>query len=138
MYRPQFQFGTPPGYVDVPYVRALAVGQDPSFVVPPGEVLLNYVLQLDADAPTLFRSLFVQGALQGQDNDIQLRIRDAFGNYLTDGFVSVSLFAWGAGKSPDSGSGRCKIWEPELYCPAGSVLMIDFFNPGPNAISFGG
>lgn len=118
-------------------MRPLAVGQDPAFIVPPGEFFLNYILQLDADAPTLFRSLFVLGAIQGQDNDMQIRVRDSFGNFITDGFVKLSLFAWGAG-NPDQGSGRCKIFEPELFCPAGSTLILDFFNPGPNAISFGG
>jgi len=130
MFRPQFQYGTPPGFKDVPFVRPVCFGQDPSGGVAAGEYLLNYIVQLGADAPQLFRSLSVQGADQGQVADFQCQIRDAYGNYLTDGFVPLSLLAWTAGSAPpNAGSGRCKMFEPELFCPAGSCLIIDFFQP---------
>jgi hypothetical protein len=130
-YRPQFYYRTPPGYRDIPYVRPVVYGQDPSAGVPSLQPVNNYIIQLDKDADILFRSLFIQGVNQGQAAAIlQVRLTDAYGNYLTDGYIPMPLYAWGAGlTSPDAGSGRAKVFEPELYCPAGSVLQLDFYNP---------
>ena len=131
MFRAQFSFGTPPGFKDVPYVRPVTVGQDVNVPIPSGEFYNNYIIPLDNDAPSIFRSLFIQGVQQDQPSQIQMQLRDAFGNFLTDGYIPLDLYAWGAGNTPpDGGSGRAKVFEPELYCPKGSVLIADFYNPG--------
>ncbi len=135
MFRPQFSFGTPAGYKDVPYVRPVTVGQDINVPIPSGQFVKDYVIRLDNDAPSIFRSLFVQGVQQDQSTQIQMQLRDAYGNYLTDGYIPLDLYAWGAGNTPpDGGSGRAKVFEPELYCPAGSVMIADFFNPGSPSV----
>jgi hypothetical protein len=57
-------------------------------------------------------------------------MRDTYGNYLTDGYIPLWLLFWGAGSTtPDGGSGRAKVFEPELYCEPGSIFLFDFFNP---------
>jgi hypothetical protein len=131
MNRPQYFNTTPAGFRDVPFVRPVTFGQDVTGGLAPGRYLENYVVQLDNDAPQVFRSWFWQGENQGEgagplSGSIQVRLRDAFGNFLTDGYIPLWLLAWGAGSNPpDGGSGRAKVFEPELYCPAGSILNPD-------------
>lgn len=144
MNRPQYFYTTPDGFKDVPYVKPITYGQNVTGGIPPGQYLNNFVVQLDNDAPQLFRSLFWQGAQQGQgagpaSGSIQIQLRDAYGNYLTDGYVPIWLLCWGAGSTPpDGGSGRAKVWEPELYCPAGSILLVDYFNPDGGTYQYPG
>jgi hypothetical protein len=66
MNRPQYFYTTPSGFRDEPYVKPVTFGQDPTGGIPPGTVLNDYVVQLDNDAPQLFRSLFWQGEQQGR------------------------------------------------------------------------
>lgn len=135
MNRPQYFNSTPSGFRDVPYVKPVTAGQNVSGLIPANGYLLNYVIQLDNDAPQLFRSLFIEGIEQAQAAGIQMQLRDAFGVFLTDGYVPLHLFALGAGSTPpDGGSGRAKVFEPELFCPAGSVLIADFYNPSTSAV----
>lgn len=142
MSRSQFFFPTPPGYRDEPFVQPVTYGQNPTIGVPAGGYLNNYVVQLDNDVPQLYRGLAWEGASQGQgagplSGSIQIQLRDAWGNYLTDGYLPIWLYVWMAGETPpDGGSGLVKVFEPELYCPAGSVLLIDYFNPG--AVNYNG
>ena len=129
MNRPQFAFTTPAGFEDIPFVRPVVGGQDPVIEIPAGQYLNDYIIQMDNDAVQIFRSLFVEGVQQGQLASLQMQLRDAFGNYLTDGYVPLWLYCWGAGSTPpDGGSGRAKVFEPEVYCPPGSVMIADFYN----------
>lgn len=131
MNRPQFFFKTPPGFRDESFVRPVNIGQDISGVIPAGQFVNNFVIQMDQDAPQIIRSLFVEGAQQDENPNLHIQLRDAYGNFLTDGYIPLWLYADGAGStSPDGGSGRAKVFEPELYCPPGSVLIADFFSPG--------
>ncbi len=131
MYRPQFFFPTPKGYRDESFVRPVTVGQDPSGTIPAGQYINDYAIRMDTDAPQIIRSLFIEGKQQNQNSNIQMRLRDAFGNFLTDGYVPLWLYGSGAGSTPpDGGSGRTKLFESEIYCPPGSVLLADFFAPG--------
>ena len=138
MNRPQFFNVTPPGFKDVPYVKPITYGENPVGVtLAPGQIYNDFVVQLDNDFDQIFRSLFWQGVQQGEAGSVQIQLRDAFGNYLTDGYVPIYLLCWGAGSTPpDGGSGRAKVFEPELYCPLGSILLIDFQNPDTAASSY--
>lgn len=131
MNRPQFFHATPEGYQDIPFVRPVVLGQDLGGTLVDGEILNDFIIQLDNDAPQIFWSLFIEGVQQDQAAEIHMRLRDAFGNFLTDGYVPLWLYAWGAGsETPDGGSGRAKVFEPEIYCPPGSVLIADFLSSG--------
>lgn len=135
MWRPQYFHPTPKGFVDTPFVRPVNYGQDPNWTIPPGQFLTDYIVRMDEDADQLIRSLFWQGPQQGfaagpASGSIQIQLRNPNGFYLTDGYVPIWLYCWGAGSTtPDGGSGRAKVFEPELFCPSGSNLIIDFFNP---------
>ena len=135
MFRPQFFNMTPTGFRDVPFVRPVNYGQDVTQTLNGPEYLNNYIVQMDKDAAQIIRSLFWQGAQQGEAavpnaGSVQVQMRNAFGNFLTDGYVPIWLLCWGAGSTPvDGGSGRAKVFEPELFCPAGSVLIFDFYCP---------
>jgi hypothetical protein len=137
MNRPQYFWPTPPGYQDYGWVRPVTVNQDPSGFIPPGGYLNDYIIPLDNDLPMLLRSLFIEGVQQAAASGLQIQLRDAFGNYLTDGYIPLWLYATGAGSTPpDGGSGRTKVFEPELYCAPGSNLIADFYNPGGSAAAF--
>lgn len=135
MFRPQFYWPTPPGYKDVPFVKPVTFSQNQDATLPAGQQFRNYIIQMDWDAPQLIRSLFWQGANQGQaagplSGSEQVQLIDAFDVEMTDGYIPIWLFAWGSGVTqPDGGSGRAKTFEPEIFCPAGSVLKVNFFNP---------
>jgi len=142
-YRPQYFYRTPPGYVDIPFVRPVTIGQDPTYDLAQGTSGLNYVVQMDYDAPQIIRSIFYQGANQGQgagilSGAVQLQVRDTRGYALTDGYLPLWLYAYGAGNTPqDGGSGRGKVFEPESYCDPGSVWLFDFFAPGTSLVNPG-
>ena len=144
MHRPQFQYSTPKGFKDVPYRRSVSVGQDNNGLVAPGQYVWNYVVQLDADAPQRFRSLFWQGQQQGQPatatvGSLQIQLRDGDGIFVTDGFIPIWLCCWGVGSTPpDGGSGRAKVFEPELVCKPGGQLIFDFFNPDGASYAYPG
>lgn len=135
MNRPQFFWPTPAGYRDVPFVKPVTLSQNNTIGLPAGELYRSYIVQMDWDAPQIIRSLFWQGANQGQaagplTGSIQVQLVDAFGVEMTDGYIPLWLLAWGSGVTqPDGGSGRAKVFEPEMYCPQGSVVKINFFNP---------
>lgn len=136
MNRPQFFFPTPKGYRDESFVRPVISNQDPSGGLPPLQYKNDYAVLMDADAPQIIRSLFWQGVQQGQNPlpgaNVHIQLRNAYGVYLTDGYIPLWLMFYGAGSTfPDGGSGRAKVFESEMYCPPGSVLLIDFFNPSP-------
>lgn len=146
MFRPHFAYPTPAGFhdenADYPFdCRQVGTGG----VSPTGNYSMT--LALDSDAPFLWRALLWEFAdpyffLAGQ---VLGRIRDAFGNYLSDNFVPLLVLAqpcymtqpWiGANAAtPPTGPhlagplslGMGVPLPEELYCPASSTLSIDLF-----------
>lgn len=135
MNRPQFFWPTPPGYKDVPFVKPVTLSQNATITLPAGDQYRSYIVQMDWDAPQLIRGFFWEGANQGQaagplSGSIQVQIVDAFGVEMTDGYLPIWLLGWGSGVTqPDGGSGRAPVFEPEMYCPPGSVVKLNFYNP---------
>lgn len=131
MNRPQFYWPTPDGYKDYPYVRPVPYDNEAQISIPPGQFLYHYVVRMDEDAPTIIRSLYVEGLDQNAQNiNLHIQLRDAWGVLLTDDFVPLNLYAVGSSVTPpDGGSGRTKVFEPELYCPPGSNITFDLYNP---------
>lgn len=140
MFRPQFFYETPAGFRDEPYVRPVTTSQDVQITISPGEQYRSYIVQMDYDAPQLIRSLFWQGANQGQaagplTGSFAVQIISPFDVEMTDGFIPIWLLGWGSGVTqPDGGSGRAKVFEPEVYSPAGSVWRFNFFDPDGGTI----
>lgn len=135
MFRPQFYWPTPKGFKDVPFVKPVTYSQNTTGALAAGQYWINYIVQMDYDAEQYIRSIFWQGANQGQSagalqGSVQVQLVDAFGVDLTDGYIPLWLYAWGSGVTqPDGGSGRAKVFEPEIYCPKGSVLKVNYFVP---------
>jgi hypothetical protein len=77
----------------------------------PGQQLLHIPLQLQSDAPYYWREIIVNAPQQG----LGMRFTDPFGNQLSDGYVPGWVYA-GA------------LVEPEILCPAGSVILVDLTN----------
>jgi hypothetical protein len=120
-YRPQFAFEPPPpGWEDVDFEYVFSPENTPAMNVPlfPGDTLLNVVLPLEPDAEYRVRSIeFIDPSLGG----LGVRFRDAYGVLLSPlpGFVRSSSY---------TRTGAAVPLEPELVCPAGSVLQVDLKN----------
>ena len=114
-YRAQWVYYTPPGYRDDPFDVPF------SFTVPQdGNQHQNFPVQLDDDAPFIVRGFFGNAGPTSLATNGFATIWDANApaNALSVG-LAYNYGGWGF--SPFS-------WpvEPELYCQAGAVLMIDF------------
>jgi len=118
-YRPQFAYPTPPGFTDEEFVYSFDRSNTPSLTpgLLPGQSFLNVPLQLEKDVEYRIRSIEVIDP----SGVLGVRFRDAFGTHLTYGGVWVP-----AGVFTKSGPGLAL--EPELFCPAGSSLMVDVTN----------
>jgi hypothetical protein len=142
--RPHFAYRTPKGYSDEPALypfdyRNMAIGPDTNVTQP----LYNLILRLDADAPFHWRGIhWTDGNGQWLAGPIALRIRDAYGNYLSSDFVPVLNLAQGyyivqpwTGATPPYGpvilytspiyGGMGVPFANELICPPSSILQID-------------
>ena len=162
-YTPQFAFQTPEGFKDVDFDHFFdalpgpnqVLGLQVSSAINP---VLNLGLRLDPDAPFLWRAIAFQPSpdtVAGcppsfySVGNFGVRLRDTQGNYLMpDGqFVPV----WQLGIPPNGlqpggasilGCGAFPVIEPEIYCPAQSVIYLDLFSydtvpwttPGPVGI----
>jgi hypothetical protein len=118
-YRAQWIYYTPKGYRDEPFDVPFTFN-----VAEDGNQHNNFPIQLDDDAPFIVRGFFQNGAGTAAVPSVLglgfARLWDANSppNGLSAGFA-YNFGGWGFG--PFS-------WpiEPEVYCEAGSVLMIDF------------
>jgi hypothetical protein len=139
-FRPQFAYLTPEGYQDERAQFPFDQRQCPG-LLGPGGVFYNQVLRLDDDAPFHWRGIswedpdpyfFLAGA-------IAIRLRDPFGNFMSDSFVPILDYAQGyyimqpwtaappVGPSyvaPFAG-GMGVPFADEIICPASSVIQID-------------
>jgi hypothetical protein len=126
-YRPHFANQTPAGFTDeqvdqyfdstnsqgMNQVASLAVGQ---------QALVT--LQLDRDAPFIWRALNI-GLVPAQGTNFSVRIKDAYGNYLTQTHITANAVFTGEGFPPNFG-GMFVPLQHELPCPAGAILQVEF------------
>ena len=94
---------------------------------------LNQPLQLDPDADFYARAIaiLIDQAPPGEGRiDFNMRLRDAFGRPLDDGFIPMSAYAiapFSVGPfGPPAGSPSGTPWFPEMYCPKSSIMWADF------------
>jgi hypothetical protein len=148
MYRPHFASVTPKGYHDelaeYPFDYRQLGNTAPPLDTVPANGAYNLILKLDSDGDFIWKSLYWEypTATLFLGGQIGIRIRDAFGNYLSSDFVPILNYAqgyyvlqpWapplGGPPSPPSlvgaiagGMGVPMIHE--IFCPASSVLQID-------------
>lgn len=79
----------------------------------PGQQLLNIPLQLQSDTPFFWREIIVNAP----QNGLGIKFIDPYGNTLSDGYVEGWAYA-GA------------LVEPQIECPAGSVILVYLTNLG--------
>jgi hypothetical protein len=118
-YRDQYDFCTPEGFEDEDFEYVFNFQNTPALAAPiaPGQTSLNIPLQLQSDAPYMIRAIQVANP----QSVLSIRFRDAFEQFLSDDFVPSWCYASTQG---DNGA----VQEPELPCPAGSVILVDLKN----------
>lgn len=149
-HRPHFAYRTPPGYLDeraeFPFdYRNIGNGDPQTVPLPATGLVLNQVLRLDEDAPFLWRGISWECPIFTQlqaflDGAIAIRLRDAYGNYLSNDFVPILNYAqpyyvWQPWNQPGALTGPLWVapsaggmgvpWADEMWCPPSSVLQID-------------
>jgi hypothetical protein len=78
-------------------------------------------LNIDPDAEFHWRGVKVDHLLS---LNVGIRFRDTLGNYLSDDFVPVWLAFISPSLTAYTGAQSC-IHEPEIVCPASSVILLD-------------
>ena len=115
-YVPQFETVVPPGFRARPFSYYFDVTNLPVLgTLTAGAYLRDIPLVLDSDAPwvwcgfaTILPALSVVG----------LRWKDAFGNYLSSGYVPIGLLRLIS----------YSVIEPSCPCPAGGILSVSLHN----------
>ena len=170
--RPHFARSTPPGFRDetarypfdwrqIAPTAASEPDSDPPFTAASplpvsftlgGSPIANLFLRLDLDAPFLWRGVSWECPIFTQlqaflDGNIAIRVRDPWGNYLSNDFIPIlnwaqGYYVWqpwlqsGALTGPlwvaPSAGGMGVAFADEIYCPAGSTVAIDLINLQPN------
>ena len=123
IYRPQFAYRTPKGFRDVEFEHfydstTLAALAPVSGSVSP---VYSIPLNIDPDAEFRWRGVKIDHLFS---LNVGLRFRDPYGNYLSDDFVPVWLAFIPPSLTIYTGGQSC-IHEPEIVCPASSVVLLD-------------
>lgn len=126
-YRPQF--ATHPlqlGYQEVDFLYYFDETSVPDLgaAVAPGEQVLKIPLPFEKDAEYVWRAV----QISGNAAPLAIRFYDPFGNELSSAVIEADRDYSGTvgGLNP---VGRLPVMlEPEIVCPAGSVLLLDIAN----------
>lgn len=122
MYRPQFPFATPPRFQDKDFVHYFDQTNTPqlnnALSLAAGQSILAIPLQLQGDAPFTLRGIKINGPA-----NYAVKLRDPYGNYLSDDWVPLALDY--APNEPASYGSNVVEFEPEIRCPAGSIVLVD-------------
>ena len=127
LYRPQYAFWTPRNFRDETFhysfdktnVAALGVA------IAAGQVVNDIILQFQNDAEFVCRGFKVQ--LGTSASDLQLWLKDPFGNYLSQTYIPLANYLTGAGTLI---VGRAVvILEPEIICPRSGMWTAYLSNP---------
>ncbi len=127
MYRPQRYSPAPAGlnpeYFAVPITQAMVNG---GAAIAALAELQNIGIQMDMDFDFYMTGLAYSAPTNL--NFLGIRLRDAWGVYLSQDYLLTYLYAYPAGVNPDRGGGFIPVFEPPVWCPAGSVLQMDVTN----------
>ena len=127
MYRPQAAyFPAPPGWQDEEFEYYFDLSSIPAFaeVLAAGQEVTSIVLQLQPDAEFRWRAIQVSnpGSLLG------LRFRSPDGTYLSEDYEPMENFSGFPGAAAGIPGGGPVALEPEIVCPAFSVVLLDVKN----------
>jgi hypothetical protein len=135
IYRPQYAYPTPRGFTDEQFSYTFDQSNTPflnSGNLASGSFIQNIPLPLDRDAAFLWRGFTILG-VNDTDPVMAVRFRDAAGNYLSDDFVPIDLYARPLGLAIVGT--LTVIWEPQIECPAGGMLWVDLKNQSNGAVN---
>jgi len=127
--RQQFPFPTPPDCVDEDFVYVFNsnnVAILGTSIAAAAEVR-DIPLQLEPDAPFLWRGLSVESS------NLMIRFKDPAGNFLSNGYAPINLYACPAGISAEQGQpvaleADAGGGQGAIFCPAGSIIQVFFYN----------
>jgi hypothetical protein len=125
MFRPQFAYDQEPGEED--FLFAFDTSNVPFFAgnLAVGATLDNVPLRLDSDYPFVARGVKVFNTRAG----LAVRLRDAFGNYLSDDLNPTLQELTYAPAGPGVALGTLPVaFDADLLCPRGAVLWADLIN----------
>jgi hypothetical protein len=120
-FRPQWAYPTPDGFRDETFI----VGPFTLPVPGNGALSLDLPVSVDDDVQYYIRAIMLTtliGTTGGQGTGVLARIRDTYGNPLSDGLV-LGLGVWANQENGLNGFGW--VMEPELQCSEGGVLLFD-------------
>lgn len=127
IYRPQFAFTTPRGFVDEQFNYSFDSTNVPVLGVPiaAGAFVENITLQLQNDAEFVLRALKVQAPTSAPSN-LYCTIRDPYGNYLSATPLPFADYLTGGG---GVSIGRMEVpFESEVIAPRGGFFQLALYN----------
>jgi hypothetical protein len=123
LYRPQFPI--PSDARDEEFQYAFSQENTPALnlLLAPGEQTAYIPLLLESDASFFWRGLQVVGP-----SNYGIRFRTADGDYLSDGYMPVSVYRGFPGSVPGL-PGNCPVpLDFNIWCRAGGVIYVSFKN----------
>ena len=123
-YRPQFAYPPPePGFVEEEFCYFFDSTNVPDLAspLPPGGQVLRIPLQLEPDAPFFLRGI----QISGNQGPLGIRFTDPWGNELAEGSIEADRGYYATLDGPNPVGRLPVIVEPQVLCPAGSMLLID-------------
>ena len=122
-YRPQYAYPEPPeGFVEEDFVYYFDQTNVPVLgLIPLNQPLSRIALQLESDAPFKLRGIQVSGNVP----NMLMRLYDCYDNQLSQVLVEADRAYSGTENGPAPVGRLPVVFEPEIPCPAGAVLMID-------------
>ena len=127
IYRPQFAFTTPAGFVEESFHYSFSSSNVPALgiAIPAGGSVDNITLQLQNDCEFVLRAIKAQNGVA--PNSLYMILRDPFGNYLSAVPIPLTGSFTGAGASI---VGQIAVpYEAEITAPLGGFFQVFFYNP---------
>ena len=129
IWHPQRIIETPDGFQDEPY--AYTPNQLYfNFSLAPGQEVIGLPIPTDQDADFYLCSIAFTFPGTANLNWLGYKLRNGYGQYMSDDYLSVigSAYAAGSINAPFSSGGFTDVFETPDYQKAGSILMIDVKN----------
>jgi hypothetical protein len=122
-YRPQYAYpDSLEGFTEEDFVYYFDATNTPILnQIPVNTPLSRIPLQLQADAPFRLRAVQVSGNV----GNLLLRFWDSFGNPLSQVLVEADRSYSGSEQGAQPIGRLPVVFEPEVPCPAGAVLLVD-------------